>query len=108
MPALSAKFLLPVSYFRIDHLAKILSWKSGDQNVTHAPQFFLLTFRERNGWFVWNITGDMEEFNGQENNSNGPENSQQETVNIVSNMALAHELLMNDSFRLASELPENS
>lgn len=50
----------------------------------------------------------MEEFNGQENNSNGPENSQQETVNIVSNMALAHELLMNDSFRLASELPENS
>ena len=69
---------------------------------------FFCWHSERGTAGLFEITGDMEEFNGQENNSNGPENSQQETVNIVSNMALAHELLMNDSFRLASELPENS
>lgn len=38
----------------------------------------------------------------------GAENAQQKTANIVSRMALAHELLMDDSFKIQSELPQNS
>ena len=38
----------------------------------------------------------------------GAENAQQKTANIVSRMALAHELLMDDSFKIKSELPQNS
>jgi len=39
----------------------------------------------------------------------GAENAQQNlTANIVSRMALAHELLMDDSFKIQSELPQNS
>lgn len=53
-------------------------------------------------------TDDMDEFHDKGNKAETPENVQQETANIVSNMALAHELLMNDSFQLQSELPENS
>ena len=49
---------------------------------------------------------DMDRINGQDNAANSP--AQQNAADIVSNMALAHEMLMDDSFKLQSELPENS
>lgn len=42
------------------------------------------------------------------NASNSSENTQEKTAKIVSHMALAHELLMDDSFKIQSELPQNS
>ncbi|KAJ7383614.1 T-complex protein 11 [Desmophyllum pertusum] len=43
-----------------------------------------------------------------ENPPDGAENAQKKTANIVSHMALAHELLMDDSFKIQSGLPQNS
>lgn len=42
------------------------------------------------------------------NASDSSEDSQQKTAKIVSHMALAHELLMDDSFKIQTELPQNS
>lgn len=42
------------------------------------------------------------------NVSDSSEDSQRKTAKIVSHMALAHELLMDDSFKLQTELPQNS
>ncbi|KAL9985001.1 hypothetical protein ACROYT_G007352 [Oculina patagonica] len=50
----------------------------------------------------------MDGLQDNEKPSEGPENAQQKTANIVSHMALAHELLMDDSFKIQSELPPNS
>lgn len=55
-------------------------------------------------WF----SEDMDRLQDKENTPDTSENAQQKTANIVSNMAIAHELLMDDSFRLQSELPQNS
>lgn len=54
------------------------------------------------------VIDNMDGPQDKENKLDTSENTKQETANIVSNMALAHELLMNDSFKLQSELPENS
>lgn len=42
------------------------------------------------------------------NVSDSSEDSQRKTAKIVTHMALAHELLMDDSFKLQTELPQNS
>lgn len=42
------------------------------------------------------------------NASDSSEDNQQKTAKIVSHMALAHELLMDDSFKIQTELPQNS
>lgn len=42
------------------------------------------------------------------NVSDSSEDSQRKTAKIVSHMALARELLMDDSFKLQTELPQNS
>lgn len=42
------------------------------------------------------------------NASDSSEDSQHKTAKIVSHMALAHELLMDDSFKIQTELPQNS
>jgi len=50
----------------------------------------------------------MDRLQDKQNSPETAENAQQKTANTVSSMALAHELLMDDSFRLQSELPQNS
>ena len=50
----------------------------------------------------------MDGLQDKKNSPEGSENAQQKTANIVSHMALAHELLMDDSFKIQSELPPNS
>lgn len=50
----------------------------------------------------------MDGLQDSETPTEGSENAQQKTANIVSHMALAHELLMDDSFKIQSELPQNS
>lgn len=49
--------------------------------------------------------------NEPQNKGDNPDNTQttpQNTADIITNMALAHEILMDDSFKLQSDLPENS
>lgn len=49
--------------------------------------------------------------NEPQNKGDNPDNRQntpQNTADIITNMALAHEILMDDSFKLQSDLPENS
>lgn len=65
----------------------------------------LENFSERvRSWFIEIMDGLQDG----ETPDESAENTQQKTANIVSRMALAHELLMDDSFKIQSELPQNS
>lgn len=65
----------------------------------------LENFSERvRSWFIEIMDGLQDG----ETPAESAENTQQKTANIVSRMALAHELLMDDSFKIQSELPQNS